>query len=113
MLFRSIGGPVEPALEALEEREAVTFAAQTAGRFPAVAQVRVADDGIGIDPDDQAHIFERFYRADKSHSQKISGTGLGLAIVKHVCEIHGGTVDVESTPGKGSVFTLHFPLPTV
>ena len=77
------------------------------------AQVRVADDGIGIDPDDQAHIFERFYRADKSHSQKISGTGLGLAIVKHVCEIHGGTVDVESTPGKGSVFTLHFPLPTM
>ncbi|WP_122789498.1 sensor histidine kinase [Intestinibacillus sp. Marseille-P6563] len=77
------------------------------------AQVRVADDGIGIDPEDQAHIFERFYRADKSHSQKISGTGLGLAIVKHVCEIHGGTVDVESTPGKGSAFTLHFPLPTV
>ena len=78
------------------------------------AQVRVADDGIGIDPADQAHIFERFLpRRQEPLAKDQRAPGLGLAIVKHVCEIHGGTVDVESTPGKGSVFTLHFPLPTV
>lgn len=76
------------------------------------AQVSVSDDGIGIAQDDCAHIFERFYRADKSHSKKVGGTGLGLAIVKHVCEKHGGSVAVQSQPGKGSTFTLTFPLPT-
>lgn len=82
----------------------------TVGVTPEGAQVRVTDDGVGIDPNDLAHIFERFYRADKSHSQKVSGTGLGLAIVKHVCEIHGGAVRVESKPGKGSEFTMRLPM---
>ncbi len=74
------------------------------------AQIRVSDDGPGISPEDQKHIFERFYRADKSHSQTVSGTGLGLAIVKHVCEIHGGTVCVKSAVGKGSEFEITLPI---
>ena len=80
---------------------------------PKGAQVRVSDDGIGISEADCAHIFERLYRADKSHSKKVGGTGLGLAIVKHVCEKHGGSVAVQSQPGKGSTFILTFPLPTI
>ena len=83
----------------------------TMGASPEGARLTVTDNGIGIAPDDQAHIFERFYRADKSHSKTVGGTGLGLAIVKHVCEIHGGSVRVESAPGQGSTFILTFPLP--
>lgn len=77
---------------------------------PAGAQLIVSDDGIGIAPADQERIFERFYRADKSHSRAVDGTGLGLAIVKHICELHGGTVRIESAPGEGSRFILTFPL---
>lgn len=78
---------------------------------PEGARLRVKDTGIGIEPADQERIFERFYRADKSHSKTVGGTGLGLAIVKHVCEIHGASVKVESAPGQGTSFLLTFPLP--
>ena len=78
---------------------------------PEGARLAVSDNGIGIAPADQAHIFERFYRADKSHSKTVGGTGLGLAIVKHVCELHGASVKVESVPGQGTSFLLTFPLP--
>ena len=72
--------------------------------------LKVADDGIGIPPADQGRIFERFYRVDKSRSREMGGTGLGLSIVKHVAQLHGGEVSVESSPGKGSVFTLRLPV---
>ncbi|PTQ55595.1 MAG: Phosphate regulon sensor protein PhoR (SphS) [Candidatus Carbobacillus altaicus] len=72
--------------------------------------IRVEDTGLGIPKEAQERIFERFYRLDDSRSRKSGGVGLGLAIVRHVAELHGGTVEVESTPGKGSVFTLRFPL---
>jgi len=71
--------------------------------------IRVEDTGLGIPKEAQERIFERFYRLDDSRSRKSGGVGLGLAIVRHVAELHGGTVEVESTPGKGSVFTLRFP----
>ena len=71
--------------------------------------LEVEDNGIGIAKDDSQHIFERFYRADKSHSKTIEGTGLGLAIVKHIAELHGGSVGVQSYEGKGSVFTMSLP----
>lgn len=74
-----------------------------------VVYLEVEDDGIGIAKDDREHIFERFYRADKSHSKTIEGTGLGLAIVKHICELHGGSVGVQSYEGKGSIFTMSLP----
>lgn len=69
----------------------------------------VADEGIGIDPNDLDRIFERFYRVDKSHSKEVGGTGLGLSIVKHAAKMHNAEIHVDSTPGSGSVFTLTFP----
>ena len=74
------------------------------------AVVRVMDTGVGISPDEQQKIFERFYRVDKSRSKETGGTGLGLAIVKHAVEHHNGSIEVESELGKGAVFSVRFPL---
>ena len=73
------------------------------------ARIEVADDGPGIAPEDQARIFERFYRVDKARSRELGGTGLGLSIVKHLAEGMGASVAVESEPGKGSRFTVTVP----
>jgi len=72
--------------------------------------VSVSDAGPGIAADHQARIFERFYRVDRGRSRAMGGTGLGLAIVKHIMSLHGGRVELESEPGKGSRFTLWFPV---
>jgi two-component system sensor histidine kinase SenX3 len=72
-------------------------------------QISVADQGIGIAPTDVDRIFERFYRADQARSRSTGGTGLGLAIVKHIASNHGGRVEVSSTLGGGSTFTLWLP----
>jgi len=71
--------------------------------------ITVSDQGCGIDKTHLPRLFERFYRVDKARSRQLGGTGLGLAIVKHIAEAHGGRVSVESTPGKGSTFTIHLP----
>jgi two-component system, OmpR family, sensor histidine kinase SenX3 len=72
-------------------------------------EISVSDDGIGIEPKDLDRIFERFYRADRARSRATGGTGLGLAIVKHIATNHGGAVEVRSTVGVGSTFTLRLP----
>lgn len=72
--------------------------------------ISVKDRGIGIPPNDLDHIFERFYRVDKSRNKNTGGTGLGLAIVKHVATAHEGDVRAESYINEGSVFTLSLPL---
>mgnify|MGYP002416783050 FL=1 len=69
------------------------------------AAISVADTGIGIAPEHQSRVFERFYRVDKSHSKASGGTGLGLSIVKHAVAYHHGTVQLESQPGKGTTIT--------
>ena len=74
-------------------------------------EVSVSDTGIGIPAADQSRVFERFYRVDKSHSKEIGGTGLGLSIVKHGAAYLGASLDLQSSPGEGSTFTLHWELP--
>lgn len=69
----------------------------------------VADNGIGIPPEHQERIFERFYRADKSRSKSSGGTGLGLAIVKHIVIQHGAELKLESAEGKGTTISVLFP----
>lgn len=73
------------------------------------AELSVSDTGVGIAPEHIPRLTERFYRVDRSRSRDSGGTGLGLAIVKHVLQRHSADLDVESEPGKGSVFTCRFP----
>ncbi len=75
------------------------------------AVIEVTDHGIGIPEEEQARIFERFYRATSAVKRGIPGTGLGLALVAHITEAHGGTIEVKSALGEGSTFILRFPLP--
>ncbi len=77
------------------------------------AVLQVSDTGIGISPQFQQRVFERFYRVDKARSQSLGGTGLGLSIVKNIAEKHGGSVSVKSQLGMGSTFTIRLPQATL
>ena len=72
--------------------------------------VKVADSGLGIPEDSVDHIFERFFRVDKARSREVGGTGLGLSITKNVIQMHHGVIDVESTQGEGTTFSMRIPL---
>jgi signal transduction histidine kinase len=74
------------------------------------ATIEVADNGIGISEEDQARIFQKFYRADESLARKVEGSGLGLALVREIVRAHGGRVRVKSDKGVGSRFTVTLPL---
>jgi signal transduction histidine kinase len=73
------------------------------------ARIDVSDTGVGIDPSELPHIFERFYRGSRANEARGSGSGLGLAIVRSIVDMHGGTVEVETGPDRGSRFTVHLP----
>ena len=73
------------------------------------AVVTVADNGVGIAPEDQQRVFERFYRVDKSRSKQTGGTGLGLSIVKHGAQVHHAQIAMQSALGEGTTITLTFP----
>ena len=74
------------------------------------ALLKVRNDGEPISPEHQRRVFERFYRVDSGRSKAVGGTGLGLAIVKHVVDTLGGTVSLESSAEKGTLFTVRLPL---
>jgi len=76
---------------------------------PDGARIDVADTGVGIDPGELPHIFDRFYRGSRANEARGAGSGLGLAIVRSIVDIHGGTVTVESGAGQGSRFTVRLP----
>ena len=85
-----------------------SFAAPTTAADPMLV-IAVRDEGCGIDAEHLPRLFERFYRVDKGRSRQAGGTGLGLSIVKHIVQAHGGTIAVDSEPGRGSTFTLRLP----
>jgi two-component system sensor histidine kinase CiaH len=80
------------------------------GREASGVEIAVQDSGIGIAPEEQELIFERFYRTDKAYSRALGGSGLGLPIAKWIVEQHGGTIKVSSSPGAGSRFVIVLPL---
>ncbi|MCZ8514466.1 HAMP domain-containing sensor histidine kinase [Paenibacillus filicis] len=73
------------------------------------AKVEISDTGIGMSEEDQAHVFERFFKADPSRNRALGGSGLGLSIVKKIVELHQGSVEVRSRLGEGSVFIVRLP----
>ncbi|MDO4260777.1 MAG: HAMP domain-containing sensor histidine kinase [Eubacteriales bacterium] len=79
-------------------------------QLPCAVQITVRDDGCGIHPEDLYHIFKRFYRS--RFSKDTPGLGLGLPLAKAIVEAHGGTIEADSSPGRGSSFTMFFPIPT-
>jgi signal transduction histidine kinase len=64
---------------------------------------------MGIAPEDAPHVFERFYKADRARGRPLGGSGLGLSIAKKIVELHGGRIELESTPGQGSAFSVYIP----
>jgi heavy metal sensor kinase len=86
--------------------------ALSTGRDAGHAVLEVADNGVGIPAEALPHMFERFFRVDRSRSRDQGGAGLGLSIVKSICTAHGAAVDVISTPGGGSCFRVRIPLPS-
>lgn len=103
LLLMAIRNLVDNAVQYSDPGKRVTVSCSVDGDAVAIA---VVDQGIGIEPADQEHVFERFFRTDPARSRESGGTGLGLSIVKHVALQHAGTVDVWSQLGVGSTFTM-------
>ncbi len=107
MLTTAVTNLVENAVHYSPPQSAVSVSRTVRGDR---VEVAVTDRGIGIAPEHQQRVFERFFRADPARSRATGGTGLGLAVVKHVAAIHGGSVTLWSRVGVGSTFTLSLPL---
>ena len=104
-IYELIYNLTDNAIRYNSENGSVTVSMQTTNNKYLIT---VADTGIGIAPDEQYRIFERFYRVDKSHSRQTGGTGLGLSIVKRVVLYHQGKIRINSEVGKGTTFTITF-----
>lgn len=105
-----VGGMIynlcDNAIKYNKENGSVKLTVSNEGEY---SVLNVSDTGIGIPPEHQSRVFERFYRVDKSHSKEVGGTGLGLSIVKHSAMVHNAKIDLQSTPGKGTSVTVRFP----
>jgi two-component system phosphate regulon sensor histidine kinase PhoR len=106
LIEQAIVNLLENAYQYSHENTCVEIQVDDEGGF---IHIFVKDQGPGIPPKDIDHIFERFYRVDKSRNKQTGGTGLGLAIVRHIALVHGGTIKAESWVGEGSTFTLTIP----
>ncbi|SKA09753.1 Signal transduction histidine kinase [Marinactinospora thermotolerans DSM 45154] len=105
-LLQAVGNLVGNALRHTPAGGRVTVTARGAGE---AVVIEVADTGEGIAPEHLPHVFDRFWRAEKSRNRRTGGSGLGLAIVRNLAELHGGTAEVAAEPGRGAVFTLRLP----
>ena len=105
-IHRAAANLVANAVRLAPAHTTVTVAAADEGRW---ATLSVADEGPGIDAEDQLRVFQRFWRGDKTEARVAGRSGLGLTIVRQVAEAHGGRVELESAKGEGSRFTLRFP----
>ena len=106
LLEQAVGNLIDNAIKYSAERTRVAVIGILQGN---AVEIRVTDEGPGIEKKHLPRIFERFYRVDQARSRALGGTGLGLAIVKHIVLAHGGQVSVDSTPGQGSTFTIRIP----
>lgn len=107
LLVTALSNLVENAIAYSPAGASVSVSRRNTGQS---VEVSVTDRGIGIAPEHQLRVFERFFRVDPARSRATGGTGLGLAIVKHVLNNHGGEVRLWSSPGTGSTFTMRLPL---
>jgi signal transduction histidine kinase len=105
---QALANLIDNAIKYSGNDRAVTIDARVADGWLVIA---VSDRGLGIAPEEQAKIFEKFYRVGRSDTQGRRGSGVGLALVRHIAEAHGGAIAVESAPGEGSRFSLRLPLP--
>ncbi|WP_219413163.1 sensor histidine kinase [Pseudonocardia nigra] len=110
LLVTALSNLVENAIAYSPAEASVSVSRRRAGDW---VEIAVTDRGIGIAPEHQKRVFERFFRVDPARSRATGGTGLGLAIVKHVLANHGGEVRLWSSPGTGSTFTMRLPVSTV
>lgn len=106
LLEQAVGNLIDNAIKYSAERTRVAVIGIPRDN---VVEIRVTDEGPGIEKKHLPRIFERFYRVDQARSRALGGTGLGLAIVKHIILAHGGQVSVDSTPGQGTTFTICIP----
>ncbi|HEY9792538.1 MAG TPA: ATP-binding protein [Candidatus Obscuribacterales bacterium] len=109
-LHRVVSNLLQNALRYTDAGGTVNIKMETNG---GTTSITVSDTGIGISAENLAHVFERFYRVDKSRARAAGGSGLGLSIVKAICEHHKGTICVDSTEGKGSTFVVTLPVSSV
>ena len=107
-LAQALTNLVDNAVKYSGDARRITVGARVEGSDIAIA---VKDSGIGIKKEDVPRLFERFFRAGDALTRSVKGSGLGLTLVKRIVEAHRGTIDAESEPGKGSVFTIRLPLP--
>ncbi len=112
--FTPKGGKVVVSVESVDGGRLTVDGAvpSTVSRQPSTI-LKVSDTGIGIPAEELGKVFDRFYQVDSTHTRERAGTGIGLALSKELAKLMGGDLKVESTPGKGSIFTLYLPAPTL